>query len=110
MADNALQQSTGGQFRSAHAAGAGGASAALTGRGRLCRVVVMTSGSAATDLYDNTAASGTKVATIPASPTVGAVYDFQIPVDTGIFVAGATNTSGLTVTFNKGGVNGNAPA
>lgn len=106
MADRVIQQTTGGQYASAHAAGASGAAAALSSAGRLCRVIVVTSGSAATDIYDNTAASGTKIATIPANPTIGVVYDLQIPVTTGIYVAGATNTSALTVTFNKLGPNG----
>lgn len=107
MADLSTQQNNGGQYAAAVAAGASGAAVVLTGAGRLCKVVVMTAGSAATDVYDNTAASGTKILTIPANPTVGAVYDVQIPVATGIFPAGATNTSALTVTYNKAGVNGN---
>lgn len=110
MADKSIQNSTGGQYASAHAAGAGGAGAALSGGGRLCRVVVMAQGSAATDFYDNTAASGTKIFTIPASGTTpvstGTVYDLQIPVATGIYVAGATNTSAVTVTYTKDTVYG----
>ncbi len=112
MSDKVFAYSDGGKFTSAHAAGASGAAAALTGAGRLCRVVVMAQGSADTDFYDNTAASGTKIFTIPASSTTavatGIVYDLQIPVGTGIFVAGATNTSAVTVTYNKAGVNGEA--
>lgn len=108
MADKTIQQNNGGQFAAAVAAGASGAAVVLTGHGRLCKVIVMTSGSAATDIYDNTAASGTKILTIPASPTVGAIYDVQIPVATGIFPAGTTNTSALTITYEKPGINGNA--
>ena len=106
MADKITQTSNGGQYAAAVAAGASGAAVVLTGAGRLCKVIVMTSGSAATDIYDNTAASGTKVLTIPANPTVGAIYDAQLPVTTGIFPAGTTNTSALTITYDKDGVNG----
>lgn len=106
MADKSAQGSNGGQYTAAVAAGAGGAAVVLTGAGRLCKVIVMTAGSAATDIYDSLAASGTKILTIPATPTVGTVYDVQIPVAVGIFPAGATNTSGLTVTYSGSGVNG----
>ena len=106
MADKITQTSNGGQYAAAVAAGASGAAVVLAGNGRLCKVIVMTSGSAATDIYDNTAASGTKVLTIPANPTVGAIYDVQLPVTTGIFPAGTTNTSALTITYDKGGPNG----
>ena len=105
MSDLAKLESNGGQYALAVAAGTGGAGAALTGGGRLCKVVVMSQGSVATDIYDNTAASGTKIFTVPASGTTaketGTVYDLQIPVTTGIYVAGAANTSGLTVTYSK---------
>lgn len=107
MSDKSLQQNNGGQYSAAIAAGANGAVSVLTGAGRLSRVIIMSAGSAATDIYDSTAASGTKIFTIAANPTIGTVYDVQIPVSTGIFVGGASNTSALTVTYNKDGVNGN---
>lgn len=109
MADLAFQYSSGGQYNAAVAAAA--ASAVLTGAGRLCKIVIMAQGSAVTDIYDNTAGSGTKIYTIPASGTtalpIGTVVDIQIPVANGIYVAGTTNTSGITVTYNKAGPNGN---
>lgn len=103
--DLAMVQTNGGQY--AQAVAAATATAVLSGAGRLCKVIVVTSGSAAITLYDNTAASGTVACIIPANPTVGAVYDVQIPVTTGIYAGGTTNTSALTVTYNKAGVNGN---
>ena len=110
MADYAVANTNGGQGYYAAAAGTGGAGIALTGGGRLNKVVVMAQGSAATDVYDNTAASGTKIFTVPASGTTaketGTVYDLQIPVATGIYVAGAANTSALTVTYTKDVVGG----
>ena len=69
--------------------------------GQLVRVTVLTSGSAATSIYDNASAgSGTLLGVIPASPTVGAVYTFQTEVVNGITVKGAANTSGLLVVFD----------
>lgn len=69
--------------------------------GRLVSVTILTSGSAATSIYDNaTAGSGKLIAIIPANPTVGQVYTFQEPVTAGITVKGAANTSGLLVDFD----------
>jgi len=110
MADKAQQNSNGGQSYYAAAAGTGGAGIALTGGGRLCKVVVMSQGSAATDIYDNTAASGTKIFSLPASGTqtvyAGTIYDLQVPVANGLYVAGTTNTSALTVTYSSDTVYG----
>jgi len=106
MADKVIQNATGGQYASTHVAGASGAAIAYTGGGRLCKVHVRSSGSAATDVYDALSATGTPIFTVPANPTIGNTYDVQIPVATGIYVYGTTNTSALTVTFNKDGSNG----
>lgn len=106
MADKVIQNATGGQYASTHVAGASGAAIAYTGGGRLCKVHVRSSGSAVTDIYDALSATGTPIFTVPANPTIGNTYDVQIPVATGIYVAGASNTSALTVTFNKDGSNG----
>lgn len=67
--------------------------------GLMVKVVVNTSGSAATPIYDNaSAASGTILFTVPATPTVGTVYTVNVPAANGMY-AGATNTSGITVYF-----------
>lgn len=102
VADKSLPHSDGGQYRSTHAAGSSGAAAASAVPGRLCRVVVLSAGSAATDIYDNaSAASGVKLFTIPANPTVGDIYNVQMPAVNGIYVAGASNTSQCCVTYTK---------
>jgi len=100
----ALPTSVGGNATSYHAAGAGGASAASAGSGRLCRICVMAQGTVVTNIYDNaSAASGTKIWTIPASGTTavasGTMFDVQVPVANGIFVGGAANTSECLVTY-----------
>ena len=41
-----------------------------------------------------------------ANPTVGVVYDVQLPCANGVYVAGATNTSQLCVTYDKFSGNG----
>jgi len=106
-ADKSHPVALGGHYTSYHAAGSSGAGAALAEQGRLCRLVVLSSGSAATVIYDNDdAASGTKVFTLKANPTVGAVYDIQAPCAAGIYVAGATNTSALLITYSKNAANG----
>lgn len=102
VADKSSLVTNGGQLTSYHAAGASGAAAALAAPGRLCKISVLSSGSAATIIYDNaSAASGTKLYTVKASPTVGDVIDLQVPASAGIYVAGATNTSALLVTYSK---------
>lgn len=68
--------------------------------GRLCRVIVTVTGAAAMSIYDNaTTASGTIIGQLPASPAVGAVYDFQTPAALGITVGGAGTNPGVTITF-----------
>lgn len=103
--DNVIHNTNGGKYAANVAAAT--ATTVLTGPGRICRIVVLTSGTAATVIYDNTAVSGTNILhTIPANPTVGFVYDVDMPVNTGISL-GATNTSGVRISYNQaGGPNG----
>jgi len=103
--DKVLQYTNGGAY--AANAAAATATTILTGPGRICRIVVLTSGTAETVIYDNTAVSGTNILhRIPADPTVGTVYDVDMPVNTGITL-GATNTSGVRISYNQaGGPNG----
>jgi hypothetical protein len=69
--------------------------------GFLYKVLVTASGSAVTPIYDNASAgSGTIIGTIPASPTVGAVYTFNSPAALGITVKGAASESSLTVFYS----------
>lgn len=109
---NSLPVSRGGQYTSTHAAGATGAAAALEGPGRLCSVVVLTQGTAATVIYDNDdAASGTALFSVPASGTTavaaGTVFNINMPVAAGIYCGGATNTSQVLISYSKDtGTNG----
>lgn len=68
--------------------------------GRLCKVIVITSGTAAVSIYDNaSAASGNVLFTVPASAAVGSVYALDIPATAGIYVGGTTNTPALNCTY-----------
>jgi len=68
--------------------------------GRLCRVIVLVTGTNPMAIYDNaTAGSGTQIGALPASPAVGAVYDFQVPCSNGITVKGNASNPGVVVTY-----------
>ena len=100
------QQSNGGQFYTTAAAAT--LASVVAPSGLICKIHVLTSGTAATSFYDNSSAiSGTVAFIIPANPTVGAIYDVQIPVTNGLSW-GTTNTSQVVVTYSKSGVGGNA--
>lgn len=103
MADLIEQTSNGGQY---YATGAAATLTSIAGPYRACKILVLTSGSAVTSFYDNaTAISGTEVFRIPATPTVGTIYDIQLPLTAGLSW-GTTNTSAVVVTYDKLGVNG----
>jgi len=102
VTDKVIPVTDGGQYSTTVAAGTGGAAVVSAEPGRLCKVVVLSSGSAATDIYDNaSAASGTKLFTVPANPTIGTLYNVQMPAANGVFNAGVTNSSQLCITYNK---------
>lgn len=64
------------------------------------KVVVLTSGTGTTQIQDaNTGHAGTVLLNIPATPTVGTIYDLDVSVALGITVVGAANTSALLITF-----------
>lgn len=68
--------------------------------GRLCRVVVIATGTNPMAIYDNAAAgSGTQIAALPASPAVGASFDFHVPCVNGITVKGNAANPAVVVTF-----------
>jgi len=67
--------------------------------GRLWSATVTTLGTAALDIYDNaSAASGTKLLTIPASAAVGTIYNFfwSAVAANGIVSNGVTNCPAVT--------------
>jgi hypothetical protein len=70
------------------------------GPGRICVVNVTTSGTAATNFYDNAlgTATGTIVATLPASPALGA-YVYMMPFFNGLSCPAQTNGSAVTIGF-----------
>lgn len=78
----------------------------VQGVGVIYQVVVNSSGSAATNIYDNSAVSGTNIiAVIPASPTVGSTITVNQPFSVGI-AAGAANTSAFRFSYSLGKVSG----
>ena len=73
-----------------------------SGAGRLCRVLVTTSGTAAITFYDNAtggATTGSILGFIPANAGAGSVYDFQFIASTGIQVPGGASTPAVTVGY-----------
>lgn len=68
-----------------------------SGRGNLGRIVVNTTAAGAITVYDNTAASGTKIATLKSSIAEGA-YTFECRFLTGLTVVTAA-ASDITVTW-----------
>lgn len=106
-ADNVIQYSVGGQFTATVAAATAGVASAVPGR--LCKLVVNSVGTAVTPIHDHaSAASGTVLYTLKASPAIGDIIVIDMPAANGIYIAGGTNTSAITVSYNKTGTNGNA--
>ena len=66
--------------------------------GRLVRVIVTTTGSAVTNIYDNAtnAASGTIIGVIPAASAVGTNIEFNMPAAVGIACPAQTNAAAFT--------------
>jgi hypothetical protein len=68
--------------------------------GRLCKVIVVATGTAAVSIYDNaSAASGNILFTVPAAAATGSIYDLHITATAGIYVGGTTNTPALNCTY-----------
>lgn len=68
--------------------------------GRLGRVLVTAAGAGAVTIYDNaTTNAGTVIGITPANPTVGTMYDFEMPAVNGITLAGGSTVPGVTVSF-----------
>ena len=97
---NPLPSTVGGAATYAYAAGATGAKIVKAAAGVLCRILVTVAGTAALSIYDSaSAASGTVIASIPASAPVGTIYDLQMPAANGITIGGAASTPGVTVSY-----------
>ncbi len=106
MADASVPQDLGGQY-AGQMTGGNIETLVYTGGGRLCRVTIITAGTAAFSIYDGTAStSGTLIFTSITNDTNGVQKDLQIPISTGIVVKGTTGSAGVLVAFNKTGAYG----
>lgn len=72
---------------------------AVTGKARLIRVIVQATGAGLTNIYDNTASAGTPIFSLPTTPTVGAVYELDIPCTTGLRIDVLATGPQLTVIY-----------
>lgn len=69
--------------------------------GRLCRVIVTSTGTGATLIYDNANGhTGTVIGAVVASAAVGTFVECQAPAINGITVAGNANNSAITVIWS----------
>lgn len=69
-----------------------------SGQGILHAITINTTAAATITIYDNTAGSGTTIATIAASPAIGSTFRFDVQFLTGLTIvtAGASN---ITVSY-----------
>jgi hypothetical protein len=74
----------------------------LTGQGRLSKVIVQATGTGIVDFYDALTATGTPVASLPASAAVGSTFNLDIPMFIGITVVVAPSGPQLTVVYTGG--------
>lgn len=66
--------------------------------GRIGRVIVIATGTAAVSIYDNAStASGTILLTIPANAATGTIYDVGMPAANGVTVGQVNNSPALLV-------------
>jgi hypothetical protein len=68
--------------------------------GRLCRIIVTTTGTADLKFYDNaSAASGTVIGYIPSAATLGQSFDIQMPASNGITAGLLNGSAAVTVSY-----------
>jgi hypothetical protein len=93
--------SSGGRSTLAIAAGTSSSNTVVkASAGRLARVIVTAAGTASLLIYDNaTTNSGTIIGALPATTTVGQVFDFLCPATAGITAAIANGTPAVTITY-----------
>lgn len=93
-------QGGGGAYK-AVAAGTGAGNVVVSAvPGRLVKIVVVTTNTAAISLYDNASTnSGTVLFTVPANAGSGTIYSLDIPTVNGIVAAQVNNSPTLIVTY-----------
>lgn len=69
-----------------------------SGQGQLRRVVVNTTAAATITIYDSLTATGTKIATIAASPAIGSSFAYEVAFSIGLTVVTA-GASDITVAW-----------
>jgi hypothetical protein len=80
---------------------AAGTSTVKASAGRLVVVTVITPGTGILTFYDNaSAASGTVLLVIPASPAAGTIYSVNLPAVNGITVVAAASASTVTIGYS----------
>jgi len=69
--------------------------------GRLAKVLVTATGTAALLIFDNASGhTGTVIGALPASPAVGSIYDFNMSAANGITLQGAAANPAVTISFS----------
>jgi len=77
-----------------------GVTAVKSSAGRLASVIVINTGSAQLNFYDNaTQASGTPIGAVPANAAVGSVYSFNAPAANGIVANSVASCCSVTVCY-----------
>jgi hypothetical protein len=96
----ALVTTPGGTATVAIAAGVATDTVVKAAPGRLCRVLVTTTGTNPMTIWDNASGhTGTIIGAFAASPTVGTVASFDMPAVNGITVAGNAANPAVTISF-----------
>lgn len=107
MPDLSVPQNVGGQYIGSFTGG-NVETLVYTGSGRLCRITIITAGTAAFSMYDGTQSTGgVLLYTSITNDTNGTQKDLQFSITTGIVVKGTTGAAGLVVGYNKAGALGN---
>lgn len=92
--------SSGGTTTVAIAAGTATDTVVKAAPGRLCRVLVTTTGTNPMAIWDNASGhTGTIIGAFAASPTVGTVAVFDMPAANGITVQGNASNPAVTISF-----------
>ena len=106
MADLSVPQGVGGQYSGQFTSGAV-ETLIYTGAGRLCRISIITAGTAMISFYDGTQSTGgTLIYSTITNDVTGTIKDVQLPIATGIVVKGAAGSGGCVVGYNKAAVYG----